>query len=74
MYLETLQRSAREKTVRAPVIGAGEDAIRSIAQGKIQVKKLISNHFGLTKFAAAYQYIDDNSSGSVMKVMITVKE
>jgi L-iditol 2-dehydrogenase len=49
-----------------------EDAIRYIAQGKIQVKKLISNHFGLKEYTAAYQYIDDNSSGSVMKVMIKV--
>jgi L-iditol 2-dehydrogenase len=51
-----------------------EDAISYIAKGLIQVKKLISNHFRLKEYAAAYQYIDDDSSGSVMKVMIDVKE
>jgi L-iditol 2-dehydrogenase len=51
-----------------------EDAISFIAEGKIQVKKLISNHFMLKEYAAAYQYIDDNKSGSVMKVMINVKD
>ena len=51
-----------------------EDAIRFIAGGQIKVKKLISNHFGLKEYAAAYRYIDDNSDGSVMKVMINVKD
>jgi L-iditol 2-dehydrogenase len=51
-----------------------EDAIHFIDGGQIQVKKLISNHFGLKEYAAAYQYIDGNSSGSVMKVMINVKD
>jgi L-iditol 2-dehydrogenase len=51
-----------------------EEAIRFIAGGEIQVKKLISNHFGLKEYTAAYQYIDDNSSGAVMKAMIDVKD
>ena len=51
-----------------------EDAIRFIAGGQIKVKKLISNHFELKEYAVAYQYIDDNSDGSIMKVMIDVKD
>jgi L-iditol 2-dehydrogenase len=51
-----------------------EDAINFIVKGQIQVKKLISNHFGFKEYAAAYRYIDDNSDGSVMKVMIDVKD
>jgi len=49
-----------------------EDAIRFIAAGKIKVNELISNHFPFRQYAAAYQYIDDNAGGNVMKVMIDV--
>lgn len=49
-----------------------EDAIRFIADGKIKVDELISNHFAFREYASAYQYIEDNSDGAVMKVMIDV--
>ena len=49
-----------------------DDAIRFIADGKIKVNELISNHFEFQKYAAAYQFIDDNAGGAVMKVMIDV--
>lgn len=49
-----------------------EDAIRFIATGKIKVNELISNHFPFLQYAAAYQCIDDNAGGNVMKVMIDV--
>ena len=34
MYLETLQHSAREKTVRALIIGAGEYGFSLVAQSR----------------------------------------
>ena len=49
-----------------------EDTIRFIASGKIKVNQLISNHFAFREYGAAYQYIDDNAGGAVMKVMIDV--
>ena len=49
-----------------------EDAIRFIAAGQIKVQELISNHFAFKEYAAAYQFIDDNVGGTVMKVMIDV--
>ena len=49
-----------------------DDAIRFIAAGQIKVTELISNHFAFRDYAAAYQYIDDNVGGAVMKVMIDV--
>lgn len=49
-----------------------DDAIRFIANGQIKVTELISNHFAFRDYAAAYQYIDDNAGGAVMKVMIDV--
>ena len=49
-----------------------EDAIRFIASGQVRVNELISNHFAFREYAAAYQYIDDNVGGTVMKVMIDV--
>lgn len=49
-----------------------DDAIRFIAAGQIKVNGLISNHFAFKDYAAAYQYIDDNVGGAVMKVMIDV--
>ena len=50
-----------------------EDVIRFIAEGKIKVDELITNHFPLKDYTEAYQYIDENSN-SVMKVMIDVCE
>ncbi len=49
-----------------------EDAIRFIAVGQIRVNELISNHFAFREYADAYQYIDDNVGGTVMKVMVDV--
>ncbi|HUL00782.1 MAG TPA: alcohol dehydrogenase catalytic domain-containing protein [Nitrospirota bacterium] len=51
-----------------------EDAIRFMASGQIKAKKLISKHFALKDYTAAYQYIDENSGGSVMKVLINVSD
>ena len=51
-----------------------EDAIRFIAAGQVKVNDLISNHFTFREYAAAYQYIDDNVGGTVMKVMIDVDQ
>ena len=49
-----------------------EDAISFIAAGQIMVNELISNHFAFREYADAYQYIDDNVGGTVMKVMVDV--
>ncbi|MDR3591080.1 MAG: alcohol dehydrogenase catalytic domain-containing protein [Negativicutes bacterium] len=50
-----------------------EDVIRLIAEGKIKVSELITNHFPLKDYTKAYDYIDANSN-SVMKVLIDVSE
>jgi L-iditol 2-dehydrogenase len=50
-----------------------EDVIRLIAEGKIKVNELITDHFPLKDYSGAYRYIDENAS-SVMKVMIDVGE
>lgn len=34
------------------------DALRFVAEGKIQLKPLISKHFAFRDFLSAYQYID----------------
>ena len=49
-----------------------EDAIRFVASGQVKVNELVSNHFPFKEYAAAYQYIDDNVDGTVMKVLIDV--
>lgn len=48
-----------------------ENAIRLIAEGKINTKALITNYFEMTQFLEAYQYIDKNQD-NVMKVILKV--
>jgi len=47
------------------------DAIRFVSEGKIRLEPLMSNHFALKDYLAAYQYIDDNRE-TTMKVLIDV--
>jgi L-iditol 2-dehydrogenase len=47
------------------------DAIRIVAEGKVILKPLISKHFPLTEYQAAYEYIDNNRE-TTMKVLIDV--
>jgi L-iditol 2-dehydrogenase len=47
------------------------DAIRIVAEGKVVLKPLISKHFSLTEYQAAYEYIDNNRE-TTMKVLIDV--
>lgn len=51
-----------------------DDAIRFIAAGQVKVNALISKHFDLKDYTAAYQFIDDNVGGAVMKVLIDVNK
>ncbi len=48
-----------------------EEAIRLIAEEKINAKELVTTYFDFKKFLEAYQYIDNNQ-GSVMKVIVKV--
>ena len=47
--------------------------IKSIRQGKVQLKPLISKHFAFRDYLKAYKYIDENRE-TTMKVIINVQE
>ena len=48
-------------------------AIELVAEGKVFLKPLISNHFAFKDYAQAYKYIDENRK-EVMKVIIDVQD
>lgn len=47
------------------------DAIRLVSEGKIQLQPLMSKHFSMKDYLAAYQYIDANRE-TTMKVIIDI--
>lgn len=47
------------------------DALQWVSEGKIQLKPLISKHFGFGDYLEAYKYIDNNRE-TTMKVVIDV--
>ena len=49
------------------------DALRFVAEGKIQLKPLISKHFAFRDFLSAYQYIDANRERT-MKVVVDIQD
>ena len=49
------------------------DALRIVAEGKVQLKPLISKHFAFRDFLAAYQYIDANREHT-MKVLVDIQD
>lgn len=49
------------------------DAIRLVAEGKVNLKPLISTHFAFRDYLAAYRYIEENRE-KTMKVIIDVQE
>lgn len=48
-------------------------AIELVAEGKVFLKPLISNHFPFQNYAEAYKYIDENRK-EVMKVIIDIND
>ena len=48
------------------------EALRIVAEGKVQLKPLMSRHFAFRDFQQAYQYIDNNRE-STMKVIIDIQ-
>lgn len=48
-------------------------AIELVAEGKVSLKPLISNHFAFKDYAEAYKYIDENRK-EVMKVIIDIQD
>ena len=48
------------------------EAIRLIAEGKVQLKPLQTKHFPFQEYLAAYRYIDENRE-TTMKVIIDVQ-
>ena len=49
------------------------DALRFVAEDKIQLKPLISKHFAFRDFLSAYQYIDANRERT-MKVVVDIQD
>jgi L-iditol 2-dehydrogenase len=49
------------------------DAIRLVAEGKIQLKPLMSKHFTFKNYLEAYQYIEQNRE-KTMKVLIDIQD
>ena len=61
-----------ENTYEAGIVLTGTE-IKSIRQGKVQLKPLISKHFAFRDYLKAYKYIDENRE-TTMKVIINVQE